>query len=269
MNQRLLILSAFFGLFHAFPLSAQVGFALPFVNQAAPGQVLHLPVTVSNFDSILSAQFVIRWDPAVLEFINVHSFNLPDLGSEDFGLTNTLDSGLLRFGWYSTDTFGVTQPNGAAIFKIRFEVVGPVLSGTSVLLGEAPPLTFFEVIQRGGTVYGFFDSTNVEPILDQGFVAVGYTVAAGEPAGRAPFHLDIFPNPFFERTQAIFDLEQAAVLHVSLTDALGRSLMEKTLDLPPGRSGMEIDRAQLREAGPCFLVVRAGGFSRAYPLFLR
>lgn len=269
MNQRLLILPAIVWLFTSLPLSAQVGFSLPFINQANPGQVMNLPVTVSNFDSILSVQFVIRWDPAVLQFISVGTYSLPDLGDEDFGLTHTQDSGIFRLAWYSSDTLGISEPDDYTIFKMKFKVIGPLLSGTAVYFTELPPVTFFEVTQRGGTSYGFIDSTDIEPILDQGFVAVGYTVAAGEPAARPDFHIDIVPNPFSERTQVVFEVEKAAPARVAITDATGRVLLEKAMDLLPGRNGMEIERAVLHEHGVYFLVVHAEGFSWVRPIVLR
>ncbi len=268
MNQRLLILPAILWLLTSFPLSAQVGFALPFINQANSGQVMNLPVTVSNFDSILSVQFVIRWDPEVLQFISVGTYSLPDLGDEDFGLTHTQDSGIFRLAWYAPDTFGVTEPDGYTIFKLKFKVIGPTLSGTEVYFTELPPITFFEVTQRGGNTYGFIDSTDIEPILEQGFVAVGYTVAAGEPAVRPALNIDIAPNPFSERTQVVFEVENAAPARVSITDATGRVLFEKSMDLLPGRNGMEIERALLHDHGVYFLVLQSEGFSWVRPIVL-
>lgn len=268
MNQRLLILSAILWLSTAFPLSAQVGFSLPFINEANTGQVMNLPVTVSNFNNILSVQFVIRWDPEVLQFLTVGTYGLPDLGDEDFGLTNTLDSGIFRLAWYGPDTFGITKPDGYTIFKLKFKVIGPLLSGTGVEFTELPPLTFFEVTQKGGPTYGFIDSLDVEPILEQGFVAVGYTVAAGEPAGRPNFNINISPNPFSEQTQVVFDVDHAAPARIAVTDATGRVLLEKEMDLLPGRNGMEIERAVLQDHGVYFLVVHSEGFSWVRPIVL-
>ncbi|HNE30256.1 MAG TPA: cohesin domain-containing protein [Saprospiraceae bacterium] len=259
MNHRLLILLANIWLATAYSLPAQVGFALPFINEASQGQVMNLPVNVSNFDSILSVQFVIRWDPEVLQFISVGTYSLPDLGDEDFGLTQAQDSGIFRFAWYSTDSFGISKPDDFTIFKIKFKVIGPLLSGTEVYFTELPPLTFFEVTQRGGTTYGFTEPDDVAPILEQGFVAVGYTVAAGEPATAPDVNIQIFPNPFSDRTQVVFDAEKAAFAQVSVCDALGRTLLRKQMNWLPGRNGMEIERSNLPASGTCFLVVQSEG----------
>ena len=259
MNHRLLILLASICLANAYSLRAQVGFSLPFINEAYEGQVMNMPVNVSNFDSILSVQFVIRWDPEVLEFLSVGTFSLPDLGSEDFGLTHALDSGIVRFAWYAPDTFGVTEPDDYTIFKIKFRVIGPTLSGTEVFFTELPPLTFFEVTQRGGTTYGFTNPDDVPPILEQGFVAVGYTVAAGEPQAVPDVNIQVFPNPFSDRTQVVFEAEKAAFAQVFVCDALGRVLLQKEMNWQPGRNGMEIERSNLPASGTFFLVVQSEG----------
>lgn len=268
MNQRILILIVSLWLFKIAPLSAQVGFALPFINDAYPGQVMNLPVTVSNFDSIISAQFVIRWDPTVLQYLTVGTFGLPELDAANFGYANTLDSGILRFAWNTTDTFGVNLADGETIFRLKFKVVGPLLSGTGVIFTEAPPLTFFEVTQRGGFSYGFMETDDAPPLLEQGYVAVGYTVSANEPQAPAPWRVQVFPNPFSDRTQVIFDLDQAAPIQLVLTDVAGRILLEKVVDAPSGRTGMDIDRAMLREKGLYFLTARTADFSRVYPVIL-
>lgn len=268
MNHRLLILQAIIWLNIAVSLPAQVGFALPFINQANPGQVMNLPVTVSNFDSVLSVQFVIRWDPEVLQFISVGTYSLPDMGDEDFGLTNAVDSGIFRFAWYAPDTFGVTQPDDYTIFKIKFKVIGDNLSDTEVYFTELPPLTFFEVTQRGGTTYGY-GPNNIPPVLEQGFVAVGYTVSANEPFGASDVQINIAPNPFSDRAQIVFDAQSAANVHVNVCDATGRVLIKKEMSWLPGRNGMEIERSQLSGSSTYFLVVESEGKTWVRPFILQ
>lgn len=271
MNQRLLILTATLWLLTTFspPLGAQVGFSLPFINEAAPNQVMNLPLSVSNFDSIVSAQFVIQWDPEVLQFLTVGTFGLPALSAGQFGLDSALTQGYLRFAWtcpQNVDTIGISVPDGTEIFKLKFKVIGEVLSGTPVEVTELLPLTVFEVGTANGVQYGFASPTYIPPALDQGFVAVGYTVAAGEPAGRAPFTVTVSPNPFSENTRIVFDLESPLRASLLLTDAAGLVLFCEEKVLPAGQTGMEIEKAVLHAPGVYFLQVRAGGFSRTLRL---
>jgi len=251
-------------------LSAQVGFSLPFVNNIAPLQTVNYPVKVMGFDSIVGFQFVIRWDPEVLEYVTIDNFNLDALGTEDFGTMQTLDSGILRVQWEAPlPLAGVTLPDETTIFRLRLKAIGPVNSGSTVIFTEAFP-TSFEVarVNSDSTITGIGIN---EVDLTQGFGAIGYTVSAAEPTGRdvEDFSVQIFPNPFYEKTQVNFDLKNASDVHLAVTDAAGRTLVEKALpQLPSGQHGIEIASPLLREKGAYFLILRTETQSCARPLFV-
>lgn len=272
MNQRILILVVSLWLIQNNVLSAQaVGFSLPTVNNITPGQNMLLPVSVTNFDSILSAQFVIRWNPQVLQFQSVASLNLPNLDPEDFGMTEAVDSGFIRFGWASpTDVMhpneGTTVADGTVIFRLKMKAVGPDTSSTPVRFTELAPLTIFEVTKGNGQVFGYAPG-NIPPVLHPGFVAIGYTVATHE-AGNPDAFVRVSPNPFQASTQIMLTLEEASPVQLIVTDVAGRILLEKKFQLPAGQHGMEIASSQLREKGTYFMLCRTKSFSIAMPLFL-
>jgi len=243
-------------------LSAQVGFSLPFLNNVDPGTTITVPVRVSNFDSIVAAQFVVQWDPEVLSFVKVILYNLPGMDYLDFGLTEAQDSGRIRFAWEApTGSFnsGVTVPDQTAIFRIQFNVIGQVNAGTSLLITEVPP-TDFEVVRVGYPALTI-DSCNIE----NGFVAVGYTVATDEPE-KNTLPVTITPNPFSDSFRVVFDLETDEIVHFRLTDAAGRLVEEKKMSLPPGQHGMEIVSDQLQENGIYYLIIRTATRSCISPL---
>ena len=269
MNLCLRIAFVSLWLFFASLLSAQqVGLSLPFLNNVNSGALVSLPVKVTNFDSITSAQFVIRWDPTVLQYFTTDQYNLPDLDGQDFGTLNTLDSGILRFAWTPTNlTTGATVPDQTPIFRLRLKALGPVNTGSTVIFGSAPP-TDFEITQleNGNIVARNIDEVN----LTQGFVAIGYTVAAGEPAGGVGnFSVTVTPNPFSEKTQIVFDLDAASDVQLAVTDAAGRPILEKTMPrLSQGQHGMEIVSPALREKGMYYLILRTKTRSCVQPLFV-
>ncbi|MCB0576954.1 MAG: hypothetical protein KDC61_20515, partial [Saprospiraceae bacterium] len=49
------------------------------------GETGCMPVTVHDFDEIISMQYAMHWDQTVLQFQNTQSYNLPDLTSASFG----------------------------------------------------------------------------------------------------------------------------------------------------------------------------------------
>ena len=263
MNFRLRIAFAVLWLCTSAALSAQVGFSLPFVNAAAPGTNKTLSIRVTNFDSIVSIQFVLRWNPAVLEFQTIDGFGLPNLSLSNFNSLHALDSGIVRLVWEGPNSFpGVSAADGATIFRLRVKVIGADTSSTFIRFGEITntfPTTEFEVIKvvnPNGTLAAF-DETQCS--LTHGFVAVGYTVATLEPDTQDPLALTLSPNPFSENTKAEFYLAQSADVQATIADATGRILFQKDMpNLPFGQQGITIEKAVFPAKGAYFLTIRAG-----------
>jgi len=83
-----------------------------------------IPLTVSNFDSIQTAQGGIMWDPSVLSYTGLQGFNLPSWSAGLFGTTNA-DQGILTWLWIDqTGTTPATLPDNTSIVEVCFDVVG-------------------------------------------------------------------------------------------------------------------------------------------------
>ncbi|MFN0214090.1 MAG: T9SS type A sorting domain-containing protein [Saprospiraceae bacterium] len=256
----------------AVSLSAQgASFYFPFINNAAPGSIKLLPLKVVNLDSVVAMQLVIRWDPAVLKYINIDNFNFSDLNLGDFNVSRAIDSGYVRLQWEGSSVPpGVSAPDSSTIFRMRFNVIGPDTSSTPVKITELlefPP-TYFEIVKvRPDTSNE--DYTLMECPRTNGFVAVGFTVAANEPAANE-VPLSLSPNPFSVSSQLQFELDQTADVQVFITDALGRMVFEKRFfKLPPGQHGMVIENSMLAVSGLYSLRLQAGRktTTRSFVLF--
>ncbi|MFN0035314.1 MAG: cohesin domain-containing protein [Saprospiraceae bacterium] len=247
--------------FGAMSLSAQgASFYFPTIQNAAPGSTKLMPLKVLNLDSVVAMQMVIRWDPAVLRFVSIDQFAFSDLAGPDFNTAHALDSGYVRLQWEGNSASpGASVPDSSAIFRFRFKVIGADTSSSSVQITEIldfPP-TLFEIVKVRP------DGSNEDYLLPEcprtnGFVAVGYTVAASEPeAGEVP--LTLTPNPFHENSQLQFELDEATDVQVFITDATGRSVFEKNFfRLAPGQHGMVIENRMLGAPGVYTLTLRAG-----------
>ena len=248
-------------------LSAQVGFSLPFVNNATPGTILNIPVKVTGFSNIASTQFVLTWDTQTLSFFAVDNFNLPGLDAAEFNSAQALSNGILRFAWVSSNLqVGTTVPDETIIFRVRMQVIGPINSNTGVTITQSPP-TSFEVNQ---IVNGNLQSFNIDQVqLTQGFVAVGYTVATSDISDNLEWPVSIVPNPFSETTEIFFENEESADIQMVITDITGKIIVEKNIfSLASGQHGMEIASSQLREKGMYFLILRTDKRSCVRTLFL-
>lgn len=264
---RIVFLVVFGLLSMAAPLAAQVGFSLPFVNNATPGSPLNMPVQVSGFNNIAGVQFVITWDPQVLNFLTIDSYNLPGLDAAEFNISEAASNGILRFAWVSDDlTSGTTRPDGTTIFRIRFQVLGALNSSTTVNITQIPP-TSFEINQIvNGNLQAFgIDQAQITP----GFTAVGFSVGIPDVSNDLDWAVRIAPNPFSEMAQVFFDNKETADIQAVVTDIAGKIILEKKFfSLPPGQHGMEIASSQLREKGMYFLILRTDKRSCVRPLFL-
>jgi hypothetical protein len=248
-------------------LSAQVGFSLPFVNNATPGSPLNAPVQVTGFNNIAGVQYVISWDPQVLSFLTIDNFNLPGLDAAEFNSSQAAASGILRFAWVSDNlNTGTTKPDGTTIFRIRFQVLGAVNSSTPITITQNPP-TGFEVNQIVG---GNLQALGIDQVqLTQGFAAVGFTVGVAEVSNDPEWSVSIVPNPFSDTAQIIFENKEDADIQAIITDVAGKMILEKKFfSSTSGQHGMEIASSQLHEKGMYFLILRTDKRSCVRPLFL-
>lgn len=237
-----------------------VQFILPVLNQQATGNIVTLPIKVVNFDSVLAAQFVIRWDPSILGFFSVSGYNLPNLNGQAFNITNALDSGLIRFAWESPNNImGTSKPDSTEIFRLKFSVLGPLLSGSQVKITESFP-TYFEIIKATAT--GGLTAINLSQAgLTQGFVAIGYTVDAKEP-GLSALDAVLFPNPAQSTAHLRLDLPTPSDVALCITDPLGRVLEQWNLsDLPQGENVISLPNFEHFALGRYYLTIRAAQYA--------
>jgi Cohesin domain len=256
MKQRLLFV-VFYIISCLFNLSAQVGFSIPDISNAQAGDILDLPITVTNFDSIVASQFVIRWDPSVLQFQSTGNYNLPDLDEGKFGTSQAIDSGFVRLVWWYYTDAGTSKTDNSSIFHIKLKVIGPINSGSTIVFTEIAPQTLFEVLKVDNTSY---NQSQVN--LDNGFVAVGYVpTSAIWSLAESNFKIQTFPNPIFDNLYIKFDLPVSEKVHINIIDNQGLTIFEKKQQFPAGSNGMEIASHIFSKKDIYYLIIRINQFS--------
>ncbi|MBR9998865.1 MAG: gliding motility-associated C-terminal domain-containing protein, partial [Cyclobacteriaceae bacterium] len=98
------------------------------------GDEILVPVRVQGFTDILSAQFSVRWDPAIIQFLNVE--NLASITGLDLADFNSPGAGTLTFSWSSASAQSLAD--GLSLFDMRFELVGPECNFSSIRLENSP-----------------------------------------------------------------------------------------------------------------------------------
>jgi len=128
------------------------------------GDTVAITLRTGQFDEIVSVQFSIQWDVAVIEYLSYQLVDLDNVAIGDF----QSDNGELRFSWFDVEGAGRSLPDGSILAIIRFKVVGQPGDQTPIAI-TGTPLAI--QIFRATIVPGLYDPV----LLDQqaGSVLVG------------------------------------------------------------------------------------------------
>ncbi len=94
-------------------------------------------VTAREFQEIVSMQYTMKWDPAVLRFKEVKGFGLPGMAANNFG-SQLAGKGLLTYSWFDINVKGITQPDGFKLYEVCFDVIGKPGSSSFVQFVNEP-----------------------------------------------------------------------------------------------------------------------------------
>lgn len=98
-------------------------------------ETVTVKITVENFTDIGGVQWTMRWDPAVLEYVSLQDFDLPELTQSAFNVTKVAQ-GYITTSWYNQQ--GVTKSNGTVIFTIKFKLVGADGKSSNIDFSNSP-----------------------------------------------------------------------------------------------------------------------------------
>ena len=166
-------------------------------ESVASGQTVQMPLTVQDFDSIVSLQFSINWDTDIATYVDFELEALPLLAVGDFQAEN----GELRVSWFDNTGDGRTLADGTTIVTFSFTAMGDPGASTLLPITDMPlEIQIFKATNEPGIF---------EPVAlmqDTGRISIaaplGFSVAAsdiscfGENDGEAVVSLDVDPNDY-------------------------------------------------------------------------
>jgi gliding motility-associated-like protein len=137
---------------------------------SGPGDQVCVDVSVQNFTDIVSMQYSINFDPAVLEFDEATGFNLPGLTAASFGNPS---AGNISLSWLANDPVaGQSIANGTVIFQLCFTVVGSAGDVSDITFSGTPvPVEVTDVDGEITPVFGN-GSVTIENIIGPNDFAV-------------------------------------------------------------------------------------------------
>ena len=118
------ILVIIIALFAGFSLRAEQPIFNISSTEADHGQIIDVNFQVDNFTDIISVQYSVNWDPAVLKFRTIKNFNasVPGLSPAVFGTPQALiDAGKFTLSWIESSITPITIPDGSLFFTVEFD----------------------------------------------------------------------------------------------------------------------------------------------------
>lgn len=107
---------------------------------ATSGETVCIDVKVENFKDVLGMQFSLRWDPAVLSYLEVTNLSLPDLSQASFGtpINSPAFQDRIRVFWIDNSITPRSLEDGASLFTVCFKVNGAAGSYSPILFDTSP-----------------------------------------------------------------------------------------------------------------------------------
>jgi gliding motility-associated-like protein len=108
-------------------------------------------VRVSDFIQLLSIQFSMQWDTAVLQFDTIQNLGVQWLDFNSFGFAD-IDEGILTLSWFDFDFSCESLADSSVLFQLCFEAIGEDGQCSTIEFVDEP--TLIEVISCGDTPVG-------------------------------------------------------------------------------------------------------------------
>ncbi len=106
------------------------------------GEQVCLDASVNNFTDLISFQFSLNWNPAMLTNATTQNYNLPGLNGSAFF---TPVDGMMRVSWFDTQVAGVSAAENQLIFQVCFDVTSTAAATTAITFSNSPiPIEFID-----------------------------------------------------------------------------------------------------------------------------
>ncbi|MEL6636888.1 MAG: cohesin domain-containing protein [Bacteroidota bacterium] len=229
------------------PVGAQLTFSLPDL-QVNPGDEMEIDLTVENFRDITTVQFSFRWDPTVLEFIDILDTNLVNTSGLVVNTDDAQTQGYFALAWFDNALIGETLTDGDYFLKMKFRAIGANGSQSDLEISDDP------------TPFLAGDAQSTGPIDTE---RNNGTVSVGEPnsiltheSGRLQLHPNQ-PNPFRDQTLIQFDLTESEYITFSVYDLAGQKVLQQQGRYPAGPQYITLEQHQLPAPGTYLYQIQA------------
>lgn len=109
-----------------------------------------VPITVKNFNNLLSAQGSIGWDPLLIKFTKLTvpaTGGIPDFKTSDINQTNAAN-GVITYVWFKNDTQPTSVPDNTVMLELCFDILADPIKTACIETNRNTPT---EVIWESST----------------------------------------------------------------------------------------------------------------------
>jgi hypothetical protein len=197
------------------------------------GEIIEVPVTVSNYTDLSGYQFTLQCDPVYAQFRGVTLPKGSFLSSEWFGTTR-LNEGLITTLWHEPASRSLTD--GEILFSVQVEVRRN--GQLSAILGLADSALAPEAY-RG-------DEARIVPVY----------LGEGAAASRPEFAVyQNIPNPFADGTLIPVQLPERAEVALEVYTADGALVLRKTEQIDAGYHEFFVNSHELNNGGVYYYII--------------
>ncbi len=188
---------------------------------AKPGDIVIDSIKTANFKNVLSVQFLYLWDTSVVSFIDIIGLNTLNIKADTSSGTNFLlkntGAGSFFFVYLNSSLAGISLPDSASIFKVRFKVKGSKGAYTNLRAREDEATQqYMEIVQDS-----FGKTISKVPNVVPGFICVQECLVSSTTEAISE-EVQIYPNPVTDDLTIDAGAEQ--IRELSIYDSFGRLL---------------------------------------------
>lgn len=194
-------------------------------------EFLDVPVRSEGFVNIMSLQGSMSWDTSFLRLEGLSNFGAPALGLNSSNFNLSAGSGKLAFSWNDATLKGVSLPDTASLFVLRFRIITQSVIKAAVRITGDPVI--LEAINASlqpltvNTVDGSVDLRqfieNFNPLRDT-LIACGDSLVLDAGDGFSTYTWD--PPGSISRFRTV---RQSGTYNVTVTNALGCRASDRML----------------------------------------
>lgn len=218
------------------------------------GEIVEIPLTSDNFESIAAYQLGLSFDFTKLDFVELVSAENPALAKIALN-DKQADEGVLRMSWFDVNGQSITLQPNEKLFTLRF-----VARADMNDLAQA--LTVSSRYIRSEAYNNAAEQLKIQLNFNN-----ATTTATKEEAAYGYKLYQNVPNPFNQRTMIGFDLPKAMEADVVIFDQLGKVVKTYSGNYNRGYNQLEMPRETL-SAGVYYYTLRTADFAATKPMIV-